>query len=375
MVLLIGNYPADQQQSMQRFATMMLRGLTAAGVPAELIFPQPFLGRIRFAGRFVGKWLGYLDKFLFFPRQLKQKQSSGFDLVHICDHSNAMYSAHAGSRPVVVTCHDLLAVRGARGEATDCPASPTGKYLQRWIFSGLRKASAVVCASSATLRDAQRIVAQRDGRPQFLLIEHGQNYPYRKQAVEIAQAHLSRVARLDPSRPFALHVGSNSRMKNRAGALRIFALTKNDWPGQMVFAGQRLTPALGSLAQELGVVERVVEIEEPSNELLEALYSSALVLLYPSRFEGFGWPIIEAQACACPVICSDREPMSEVGGDGAITADVNDENAMAQALLSLIDPNERARWSEKSLHNAERFQVTEMIARYVALYRSLGAKV
>ena len=57
--------------------------------------------------------------------------------------------------------------------------------------------------------------------------------------------------------------------------------------------------------------ERVVEIEEPSNELLEALYSSALVLLYPSRFEGFGWPIIEAQACGCPVICSDREPMSK----------------------------------------------------------------
>ena len=375
MVLLIGNYPADQQQSMQRFATMMLRGLSAAGVQSELILPQPFLGRIQFAGRFVGKWLGYLDKFLFFPRRLKRKLSSEFDLVHICDHSNAMYSAYVANRPVVVTCHDLLAVRGARGEVTDCPASPTGKYLQRWIVSGLRNAGAVVCASSATLHDAERIVARRDGRPQFLLIEHGQNYPYRKQAADIAQAHLSQVARLDPGRPFALHVGSNSRMKNRAGALRIFALTKNDWPGQMVFAGQKLTPALRSLGKELGVAERVVEIEEPSNELLEALYSSALVLLYPSRFEGFGWPIIEAQACACPVICSDREPMSEVGGDAAITADVNDETAMAQALLRLIDPNERARWSEKSLHNAERFQVTEMIARYVALYRSLGATV
>lgn len=375
MVLLIGNYPADQQQSMQRFAMMMLRGLTAAGVPVELILPQPFLGRIQFAGRFVGKWLGYLDKFLFFPRQLKRKLSYGFDLVHICDHSNSMYCAHVGNRPVVVTCHDLLAVRGARGEATDCPASPTGKYLQRWIVSGLRKASAVVCASSATLRDAQRMVAQRDGWPQFLLIPLGQNYPYRKQAVAIAQAHLSQVARLDPSRPFALHVGSNSRMKNRAGALRIFALTKNDWPGQMVFAGQRLTPALRSLGEELGVSERVIEIEEPSNELLEALYSSALVLLYPSRFEGFGWPIIEAQACACPVICSDREPMSEVGGDAALTADVDDENAMARALLRLTDPNERARWSEKSLRNAERFQVTEMIERYVVLYRSLGAQV
>ena len=100
-----------------------------------------------------------------------------------------------------------------------------------------------------------------------------------------------------------------------------------------------------------------------------------MVLLHPSRFEGFGWPIIEAQACACPVICSDREPMSEVGGDAALTVDVDDEEAMARALLRLTDPKERARWSEKSLRNAERFQVTEMIARYVAVYRSLGAKV
>ena len=372
MVLLIGNYPADQQQSMQRFAMMMLRGLTAAGVPAELIQPQPFLGRIEFAGRFVAKWLGYLDKFLFFPRQLKRKLSAGFDLVHICDHSNAMYAAHAGGRPVVVTCHDLLAVRGALGEATDCPASPTGKYLQRWIVSGLRQAGAVACASPATLRDAERVVGQRNGRPQLLTLQLGLNYPYRQQPADLARAHLSQVAGLDADRPFALHVGSNSRMKNREGVLRIFALTKNDWPGQVVFAGQKLTPELRSLGKELGVLERVVEIDGPSNELLEALYSSALVLLYPSRFEGFGWPIIEAQACGCPVICSDREPMSEVGGEAALTAKVEDEAAMARAILRLTDPAERARWSEKSVRNAERFKTEEMIARYIELYRTLG---
>jgi glycosyltransferase involved in cell wall biosynthesis len=375
MVLLIGNYPADQQQSMQRFAIMMLRGLTAAGVPAELIQPQPFLGRIRFAGRFIAKWLGYLDKFLFFPRRLKRKLSAGFDLVHICDHSNAIYRAQAGGRPVVVTCHDLLAVRGARGEPTDCPASATGKYLQRWIVSGLRQADAVACVSPATLRDAQRVVGQRDGRPQLLLIRNGLNYPYRKQAADRARTRLSQVARLDAGRPFALHVGSNLRMKNRAGVLRIFALTKNDWNGQMVFAGQKLTPELRSLGQELGVMERVVEVEEPDNELLEALYSSALVLLYPSRFEGFGWPIIEAQACGCPVICSDREPMSEVGGAAALTANVEDEAAMAGALLRMTDPAERALWSEESLRNAERFRTDEMIERYVELYHTLGAKV
>lgn len=375
MVLLIGNYPADQQQSMQRFATMMLRHLTAAGVQAELIHPQPCFGKIQFAGRFVAKWLAYFDKFVLFPRRLEGKLSAGVSLIHICDHGNAMYQAHAAGFPVVVTCHDLLAVRGARGETPDFPASVTGKYLQRWIVASLRKADAVACVSRATLRDAERIVGQRESRPQFAIIPHGLNYPYRRQPPEKSRAQLARLPQLDPGRPFALHVGSNLRMKNREGVLRIFALSKEAWPGQMVFAGQKLTPELRSLGRELGVMERVVEVEEPPNELLEALYNCALALLYPSRSEGFGWPIIEAQACGCPVVCTDREPMSEVGGAAALTADVEDEAAFARALLRLTDPAERARWSERSLQNAERFRVEKMIGQYLALYRSLGAPV
>jgi glycosyltransferase involved in cell wall biosynthesis len=164
-------------------------------------------------------------------------------------------------------------------------------------------------------------------------------------------------------------------MKNREGALRIFALTKESWNGQMVFAGQKLTEELRSLGEKLGVLDRVVEVDGPRNELLEALYSSASALLYPSRYEGFGWPIIEAQACGCPVVCSDHEPMSEVAGNGALTAPVEDEAAFARALLSLADFEKRAELSKRALQNAERFAAEKMIAQYIELYRSLGVTV
>ncbi|MBA3652292.1 MAG: glycosyltransferase family 4 protein [Chthoniobacterales bacterium] len=372
MVLLIGNYPADQQESMRRFATMMLRELTGAGVPAELIQPRPLLGNIRLAGGFVAKWLGYIDKFLLFPGKLRARLRPEVRVVHICDHSNAMYGAQVAGRPVVVSCHDLLAVRGALGEVEDTPASFTGKILQRWIVAGLRRATAIACASRATLRDAERLVGQTNGRPLLSLIHHGINHPYKRQPPNEARARLAKIAALDPERPFLLHVGSNLRMKNREGALRIFALTTSDWNGQLVFAGQKLTSKLRSLGKKLGVLDRVVEIEGPEDALLEGLYSSAMALLYPSRFEGFGWPIIEAQACGCPVLCAAREPMSEVGGDAALTHDVEDEAAFARSILRLTDPGERARWSERSLQNVERFRAEDMIAKYIALYRELG---
>ena len=66
MVLLIGNYSLDQQQSMQRFNAMMLQGLRECGVEAELVRPPAVLGRIRALGGTAAKWLGYIDKFILF---------------------------------------------------------------------------------------------------------------------------------------------------------------------------------------------------------------------------------------------------------------------------------------------------------------------
>ena len=200
MVLLIGNYPADQQQSMQRFGTMMLQGLVAAGVEVELIQPRSFFGGIKFAGAFVSKWLAYIDKFLLFPRELRRKLSRPVQIVHICDHSNAVYTKEIGTTPVLVTCHDLLAVRGALGEETDCPATFTGKFFQRWILNGLKKATAIACVSRATLRDAERLVGYREGKPQLHFVPNGLNYPYRKQPVEVARERLNGI--LDLWSPF-----------------------------------------------------------------------------------------------------------------------------------------------------------------------------
>ncbi len=376
MVLLIGNYPPDRQQSMRRFGTMMLQGLNNSGIAAKLIAPQARFGKFRGAGRFVAKWLGYIDKFVLFPRQLqtalaKEKPS----VVHICDHSNAMYDGWIEHVPVVVTCHDLLAVRGALGEETNCPASPTGKILQRWILRGLRRASEVVCDSQATEADARRLVSRGGASPKVELVRLGLNYPFRKLSEAEVSARLSGIPGFNPDLPFVLHVGSNLRRKNRDGALRIFARCKEKWNARLVFAGDALTQELLSLADRLGISGRVMQVPNASDELLEALYNRAFALLYPSRFEGFGWPVIEAQACGCPVVCSNSGPLPEAAGDAGLFHDADDEAGFAADLLRLSDPGQRAIWSEKSLRNAERFSTSRMVSQYIDIYRNLGAQL
>ena len=70
-VLLIGNYPHDRQESMQRFAAMMEKGLREAGIAVELFIPASCFGNLRKSGTGLGIWLGYIDKFLLFPIYLR----------------------------------------------------------------------------------------------------------------------------------------------------------------------------------------------------------------------------------------------------------------------------------------------------------------
>ncbi|MDQ2659429.1 MAG: glycosyltransferase family 4 protein, partial [Verrucomicrobiota bacterium] len=284
--------------------------------------------------------------------------------------SNAIYARHAGKIPVVVTCHDLLAVRGASGEETDTPASFTGKWLQRWIVRGLRQARAIACVSQATCDDAQKLIVDERHQPRLRVIPLGLSYPYRQLEPAEAQARLGKIPGV--RQPFVLHVGSNLRRKNREAVLRIFARAKNEWNGQLVLVGETLSESLLAEASALGITERIVQLGKRESPELEALYNCATAFLFPSRFEGFGWPIIEAQACGCPVICSSAGPMSEIAGAGALLHEPEDESGFARDLLRLTNPAERDLWSARALENARHFTTERMITEYRDLYRSLA---
>ena len=372
MVLLIGNYAPDQQQSMLRFNQMMLQGLRDCGINAELIRPPAFFGRIRLFGGGIGKWLAYIDKFILFRWRLLRKLAARPTLVHICDHSNAPYARSASRFPLVITCHDMLAVRGGLGEDTDCPASPTGRILQRWILRGLGRADVVACDSRATAADAKRLITPENNKPRIALIEIGLSYPYRPLPKDVVDARLQAVPNLKPQGRFIVHVGSNLRRKNREGVLRIFSKCAEQLDAQMVFIGEPLSDSLRAQARDLRIDNRIVDLGSASNELLEALYNRAHALLYPSRFEGFGWPIIEAQACGCLVVSSSAGPMSDVAGTGALLHEPDDEEGFVADLIRLLDPDERKRWSAAALENAKRFSAARMISEYRQLYRSLA---
>jgi glycosyltransferase involved in cell wall biosynthesis len=365
-ILLVGNYLLDCQHSMLGFATLMEEGLRRAGHQVRILQPPVVFGKVGQRLPRTGKWLGYVDKFMLLPPILRGAVRD-VDIVHICDHSNAMYVSPRRRVPHVVTCHDLLAVRGGLGEQTDCPASPLGAALQRWIVRGLIRADGLACVSTATLTDANRLLSGRKQAPELLPI--AVKYDYKPLSEDERAKRLRAIDGVDLSRPFVLHVGSSLRRKNREGVVRVFAKICDQIDAQLVFAGKPLRATQRRLAEQLGVLDRIVETGEIPNESLVALYSGALVFLFPSRFEGFGWPIIEAQSCGCPVICSNRGPLPEVAGGSAWLRDIEDEDGFAADIVRLyIDEKLRNELIERGFQNVSRYNPETMIARYLSLY-------
>ena len=366
-ILLVGNYLSDRQQSMQRFAAMLREGLNARGHEVELLLPPPIFGRVKRPAT-VHKWLAYLDKYIVFPRMLRRAARRA-DVVHICDHSNAMYVRAIGDKPHVVTCHDLLAVRGALGDQTDCPASFTGRMLQRWILRSLKRAQMVACVSSATRADLLRL-AGNDIAARSCVVMLGVAATLSRKNSKEADALLAGLPRAQ-GRPFLLNVGSNLQRKNRDGALRIFKKVSEKFDCDLIFAGEPLSDELKRVKKEIGLNGRVIEVARPTDAMLEALYNRAFALLYPTKYEGFGWPAIEAQTCGCPVLSSQSTSIPEVVGDSALLRAPEDEQGFATDVLRLTEGSLREQLIARGFENVKRFTPERMVNDYIELYQKV----
>jgi glycosyltransferase involved in cell wall biosynthesis len=156
--------------------------------------------------------------------------------------------------------------------------------------------------------------------------------------------------------------------------IRIYkALSEICKPPQLVLAGEQPSPELEALIQSENLQDQVFAVGKVSGEELNALYSQSEALVFPSLMEGFGWPVVEAQACGCPVIASDIAVIKEIAGEGACFIDVSNvaNSAGAIGAFLALPQLEKLAQINKGIRNAATYSCPRFMDEYVETYRTL----
>jgi glycosyltransferase involved in cell wall biosynthesis len=291
------------------------------------------------------------------PACARQIRRARVDLVHLLDQPPLNVAG------AVMTLYDLTPFV----ETTRTPKRALRRppELHR-LECAVKSARAVICISESTADDAKRLL---DVSPTRLVV----SYPGVDTTVfQPAGANGRRNG--DAPSSYFLHVGVLWEHKNPEGLLRAFSDVATDHDVHLICAGPyQVAPQVEARVRELAIglqVEERVHLQRAcTDEQLAALYQEASGLVFPSFYEGFGLPIVEALACGTPCVASRSSSLPEVGGDLALFVDPTDHRAIASAMRRLLlDTQLRARVREQGPHWAARFSWDDAAETVTSLY-------
>jgi glycosyltransferase involved in cell wall biosynthesis len=241
-----------------------------------------------------------------------------------------------------------------------------------------RSADLVIAISDATRNDVRTLLGVPDDR--VVRVYAGVDIA-RWTAPPVLERELVLRQLALPDTPFALYVGGSDWRKNVEGmAGALVKARAAGTPLTLVWAGN-LEPAHRERAEGVmrsaGVAELVRFIGFVTDDQLAVLYRAALAHLLVSRLEGFGLTVVEAMASGCPVVTTHGGSLAEVAGDAAIAVDPEDHDAIARALVSLVEnPQARRDLADRGRARAPQFSRAAQARGTLAAYRlALGARV
>ena len=306
------------------------------------------------------------------------------DIVHFANQqmSGALWAFRIAQRfgvmpsaRVVVTIHDLFPdVCEAVPEFADLvPDRSFGRFIDRSFHRhALKLADQVIVNSQATAIHVEQYLAYPTGRIHVTLLgadhislDSGNRQEHPSSTVNRASLGLA------PDRHIALYVGSLDARKNvEVVARAIRELNRAGTPTDLVIAGSARAPQerIDSVRSSGdGSVHLLGHVSEPD---LQALYQLADVFVFPSRFEGFGFPVLEAMANGCPVVASTSTSIPEVAGEAAVLVDPMSVPAWREAISRMLfDKGLRTRYVARGLAHVKSFTWTGTAQATCTAYR------
>ncbi len=302
-----------------------------------------------FAGYRPNRWLGYLIN----NRKLSiASLREGCEVFHPT-YYDPYFLPHLGNVPFVLTIYDMIHELFLN--------RPESEQLIANKRKLAHAADRVIAISESTKKDAVEMM----GIP----------------AEKVAVIHLasSLVPPVEPSpvpglpSGYILFVGKRDLYKNFSFLIKASKPLFDRYPGlKLVCAGGGpFTPFEHDEMVRHGVRGQMLQIDV-DDDILSKLYANALAFVFPTRYEGFGIPVLEAMSCGCPVVATNTSSLPEVGGDAAMYFKVDDQGTFLEAMMSVLDDREvREKCRSKGLQRARSFSWDRVAKETLAVYERL----
>jgi len=273
-------------------------------------------------------------RYLSLPKVYKLARSirSEGSIVHLPNQHFARYALFL-NRPFIITVHDMV-----RCCFNFDRESVSERMLLNLDKRYIKRANHIIAVSESTKSDLVNYLKIPEGKISVIYngVDHNVFKPYRVRPYHVRLHY----------RQYILYVGSERRRKNLGRLFQAFAALKRESldlmlvkvgsPGRCEEFRSQTLKALS----HLGITEDVVFVDHISEKDLAYYYSSAALLCYPSLYEGFGLPPLEAMACGCPVVTSNTSSLPEVVGEAGIMVNPYDTRSLVQAMRQVLTDRE-----------------------------------
>ncbi len=244
--------------------------------------------------------------------------------------------------------------------------------LNRLINKGIKKARLCLCVSENV---RQLTIEKFKVDPEkMLVIYNGVAEDFRPMQADICDTILKDKYRVDF--PYFLYVGKIQNRKNIVRLIHAFYHLKQETgtDAKLILIGRRMPPLdnIDAVIKELGLRDEIVEFGYVANEELPIFYNRAISFVFPSLWEGFGIPVVEAMACGTPVITSRISSLPEISGEAAILVDPYQEYEIAAAMYGIMtDTSLRDKLRKEGLERARKFSWQETARKTLEAYRRM----